>query len=98
MSRRSAASRSGNSAIDGFGLLQDRPAADEIPARLDRLAFNQIDGRPRSLSSASFKSPNTARSFLAAGVKVTSKSTSLRSESKSAPRAADPKTSSRATP
>src|SRR5712691_10182838 len=43
ISRRSAASRSGNSAIDGFGFFQDRLAADEIPTSLDRLAFDEID-------------------------------------------------------
>src|SRR5580700_5469081 len=46
MSRRSAASRAGNSAINGFGLFQDRPAADEIPAGFDRLPLDQIDGTP----------------------------------------------------
>jgi hypothetical protein len=45
----------GNSPIDGFGLFQDRPAAEEIPTCLDGLAFDEIDGRPKSLSSASFK-------------------------------------------
>src|SRR6478672_3433774 len=47
MPRRSAASRSGNSAIDGFSLFQDRAAADEIPARLDRLALDEIDRAPK---------------------------------------------------
>src|SRR5215831_8928548 len=44
ISRRSAASRSGNSAIDCFGLVKDRPTTDEIPARLDRLPLDEVDG------------------------------------------------------
>jgi hypothetical protein len=82
----------GNSAIDRFGLPQDCPAADEIPALLDGLALDKID------SSASLKSVSAARSFRVACSKVTRKSASLRLGSKSAPRAAEPKTSSRATP
>src|ERR1051326_5632533 len=43
MSSSDAASRAGNSAIDRFGLVEDRAAADEIAARFDRLALDQID-------------------------------------------------------
>src|SRR6266480_2291552 len=46
ISRRRAASRWGSSAIDRFGFFQDHPAADEIPARLDRLALDEIDRAP----------------------------------------------------
>ena len=38
---------SSGSAIDGSGLAEDRPAADEIAAALDRLAFHEIDGTPQ---------------------------------------------------
>jgi hypothetical protein len=37
----------GNSAIDRFGLPQDCPAADEIPALLDGLALDKIDRAPK---------------------------------------------------
>jgi len=33
----------GNSAIDGFGLVQNRSPADGIPARLDGLALDKAD-------------------------------------------------------
>lgn len=38
--------RSGKSAVDGLGLLEDRSSANEIPARLDSLALDEIDGPP----------------------------------------------------
>jgi hypothetical protein len=36
----------GHSAIDPFGLRQNRPAADEIAAAFDRLALDKIDRAP----------------------------------------------------
>src|ERR1700759_5122231 len=44
ISRRRAESRPGNSAIDRFDLTQDRPPPDEIPALLDGLALDEVDG------------------------------------------------------
>src|SRR5215831_5052620 len=43
ISRRSAASRSGISAIEGFGLFKDCPTTDEIPAPLDHLPLDEVD-------------------------------------------------------
>src|ERR1700754_357566 len=49
LSSRSAASRSGKSAIDYLGVSQDRLAADEISARLHRFALDEIDRAPEKL-------------------------------------------------
>jgi hypothetical protein len=43
ISRRSAASRSDNSAIDGFGFSKNGPAPDEIPAPFNNLPFDKVD-------------------------------------------------------
>src|SRR5579883_206927 len=49
MSRSSAASRSGSSAIDRLGFLQDRSPTDEVPARFDGFAIHEIHPAPEQL-------------------------------------------------
>src|SRR5580698_10639882 len=47
ISSKRAESRSGNSAIDRFDLVQDRPPPDEVPTFLNGLALDQVDGAPK---------------------------------------------------
>jgi hypothetical protein len=97
MSRRSAASRSGNSATDGFGLFQDRTAADEIPACLNRLALDEIDGPAKKPLQPVLHIGERRKIVSGSGLEGNEESASLRSGSNPMPRA-EPKTSSRATP
>ena len=92
-------SRAGNSAIDGFGVPQDCPPADVISTFLNRCALDQIDRSPKQLLQRFGKAEELfERRQVAALSNSTRKSKSLRFGSKSSPRAAEPNTSSRATP
>jgi hypothetical protein len=61
MSSRSPASRSGNSAIDCLGVSQDRLASDEIAARLDSFALDEIDRTSEELLQCIFQLNQNAK-------------------------------------